>query len=318
MNTELSVRYADAETRGKLRMWKKKLAADYVTFDNALRELGQSRHLPIDMIKSTRSGRKLAFAKINRMFGPGVTLETADLGRRNQSLAIWSILKPRTSVAAAVPDDVPESERASLAQDCVCVHHVLVGCVDEIIQVMEGMWTLEVPDHALGRAVERSRFLHPGTLIREAHLTLLALPDTVLKQGGLMSGAYIKAGAGCFAGQFHVGPDVSLGICGAFVRARTWLDEDQLSKQQIVLCEKGEPGKQLGDSWLKPAPLRRIERSGSGEVHVRVWRPELSTWRPASLAVPPPLRPGLASASAPPALDRWSSTGALCRLCNVG
>jgi hypothetical protein len=35
-------------------------------------------------------------------------------------------------------------------------------------------------DRALGRAVERSRFLHPGAIIREAHLNLLALPASVI------------------------------------------------------------------------------------------------------------------------------------------
>ena len=71
-------------------------------------------------------------------------------------------------------DCVSDDEKGSLLQDCVAVNYILAGCIDNIIRVSEGMWTLEVPDHALGRAVERSRLLHPGDLIREAHQNLLA------------------------------------------------------------------------------------------------------------------------------------------------
>jgi hypothetical protein len=62
----------------------------------------------------------------------------------------------------------------------------------------EGLWTLEVPDHALGRAVERSGALHPGVIIREAHLNLLALPQSVAASTSdeSASGVLIKAGPG--------------------------------------------------------------------------------------------------------------------------
>jgi hypothetical protein len=279
MNTvKHSVSYNNAEVRGRLRQWKKKLVQDYAVFDRALETLspnGKPGPLIVDMVKCTRAGRKQAFDKINKAFGPGVTLESASLGKNNRSLAIWSILKPRSSVAIAVPEDISESERASLAQDCVTLNYIIVGCVADVIQVAEGMWTLEVPDHALGRAVERSGFLHPGVLIREAHSTLLNLPEAVFKQPNFTdrtsSGAYIKAGPGCFAGYFHVSEDVSRSGYSASVRVRTWLDEDQLFERQIVLCEKGKPGQRLGDSVLKPSPLCRFERDESGRLQVRTW-----------------------------------------------
>ena len=122
--------------------------------------------------------------------------------------------------------------------------------------------------------------LHPGVLvpIREAHSNLLKLPATVLERADFadsQSGAYIKAGPGCFAGYFHVAEDVSIGgQFSASVRVRTWADENQLSDRQIVLCEKGEVGKRLGDSWLKPRPLCHIERAGSG-LQVSSWQPGL-------------------------------------------
>jgi hypothetical protein len=275
-----SVAYGNAEVRGKLRQWKNKLAQDYAVFDRALEMLspnGRPGPLVVDMVKCTRAGRRQAFDKINKSFGPGVTLESASLGKNNRSLAIWSILKPRNAVTVEVSKNISESERASLAQDCVVVNYIVIGCVDDIIQVAEGLWTIEVSDHALGRAVERSRLLHPGVLIREAHLNLLNLPATVLERADFTdrtsSGAYIKAGPGCFAGHFHVSEDVSRNDYTASVRVRTWLDNNQLSDRQIVLCEKGKAGERLGDSVLRPSPLCHIERDGSGQLQVRTWCP---------------------------------------------
>jgi hypothetical protein len=281
MSTEQNVSYGNAEVRGRLRLWKKKLAQDYTIFDRACEALSPSGvpgPLVVNMVKCTRSGRQRAFNTINKAFGPGVTLESVSLGKGNRSLAIWSILKPRNAVTVSVPDNTPEYERASLMQDCVTLNYIVVGCIADIIQVAEGLWTLEVPDHALGRAVWRSRLLHPGVLIHEAHSTLLNLPAAVLKQPNFTerasSGAYIKAGPGCFAGYFHVSEDVSRNDYTASVRVRTWLDEDQLSDGQVILCEKGKEGERLGDSVLRPSPLCRFEQIGSSnEMRVRIWCP---------------------------------------------
>jgi hypothetical protein len=86
--------------------------------------------------------------------------------------------------------------------------------------------------------VERSRLLHRGALIREAHLNLSGLPAAVLEQPDFTDresqGVYIKAGQGCFAGYFHVSKDVSKDGYTASVRVRTWLDENQLSNVRYV------------------------------------------------------------------------------------
>ena len=128
---------------------------------------------------------------------------------------------------------------------------------------------------ALGRAVERSGLLQPETIIRDAHLNLLDLPDTLAAQQQFTDtktkGVYIKAGAGAFVGHLIVGPDVSLGNqLSAHVQVHTWLSDEQLHDDQVVLSAKGEPGKRLGDSWLKPKPLVRIEQTAAGlQVYVR-------------------------------------------------
>ena len=310
------VTYGDAETRGRLRHWKAKLARDYHIFDSYFQQLqkGSLQHLAEDMVRGSRSTRRRAFEKMRKGFGPGVTLEEVKLDKRGHALAIWSILKPRNSVTISpvlvdnlmtellanelisqAQLDVPlpkpsrdkvraaireltaqsrdsmiikidksttESENASLAQDCVTLNYVVVGT--DMINVAEGLWTLEVPDHALGRAVERSRFLHPEVLIRDAHKNLLELPTSILDRKHINGESfYIKAGAGCFVAYFRIHPDVSIGKITSSVRVVTWLDNDQLGADQIVISDKGEKGQTLGDSFLKPHPFVRFKLEDS-------------------------------------------------------
>jgi hypothetical protein len=274
MTTISRVDYADAEARGRIRQWKKRLERNYLAFDRGYRRLqgGDLRDLSIDMVRRGRIGRLRALEKIHAALGPGAKLETSTLDD-GDARAIWSIFKPRDSV---VYDASPEEQ--SLLQDCVTVNYFAAGAMPGMIGVAEGLWTLEVPDHALGRAVERSRLLHPGALIREAHLNLLDLPVEVVSRSNFTDhdspGVYIKAGSGCFAAHINVSPDRSLnGDYTVYVRVETWLSDDQLHEDQIPLLEKGAPGNCLGDSWLIPRPYCSIKRCGENELRVQVWRP---------------------------------------------
>jgi len=194
-------------------------------------------------------------------------------------LALFSILKPRGLVICDTHPNASESERSSLLQDCVTVNYFLVGkipgALGDQIELAEGLWTLEVPDHALGRAVERSRYLHPGAIIREAHLNLLELPNAAMRLlNGERQTAYVKAGPGCFVAAMSVARDVSNdNQYGVYVRVATWLDEDQLHADQVPLHEKGKPGDRLGDGWLRPVPLREIVETEPEILNVLPWQP---------------------------------------------
>jgi hypothetical protein len=244
-NTITNITYGDAETRGKLRAWKKVLAHRYAVFDNAYRSQ-TTKHAICDMVRGSTSTRTAAYLKLVKAFGPGAVNEGITLDR-GKALGVWSILKPRNAVIAVASEATSESERASLAQDCVTVNYIVAG--SHRILLGEGLWSLEVPDHALGRAVERSRFLHPETIIREAHVNLLGLSVDHAK-----TLEYLKAGPGCFAGTLAFGTDVQVGLSLHF-RVSTWLADDMLGPDQIPMCEPGEAGKRLGDSVLLPRPL---------------------------------------------------------------
>jgi len=280
----IGVVYGNAEVRGRLRVWKKQLAQHYAQFDVGYESLrdGNLKSIPQDLVKCTRGGRERALSAIRRAVGPGATFETTYLNGR---LALFSILKPRSSVICETYPDVSEGERASLFQDCVTVNYFLVGkipgALGDRIELAEGLWTLEVPDHALGRAVERSRYLHPGAIIREAHLNLLELPNAAMRLlNGERRTAYVKAGPGCFVAAISAARDVSNDDqYGVHVRVATWLDEDQLHADQVPLHEKGKPGDRLVDGWLRPEPLRKIVETESGTLNVVSWQPAHATKR---------------------------------------
>jgi hypothetical protein len=155
--------YANPAIRGKLRHWKERLARQYRVMERAFGNDAQLRPIVEDMTKrGSPHGRRRAFDKIVRALGPGVMLEGLRLDG-DYPLALWSILKPRESVAVDAPVE------SGLAQHCVTVNYVLAGRLPHVLfGISEGIWSLEVPDHALGRAIERSGLL-PDALIAEAH-----------------------------------------------------------------------------------------------------------------------------------------------------
>jgi hypothetical protein len=244
--TKTTITYADAETRGKLRAWKKKLAERYAVFEaNFVR--ADRMAIVSDMVRGSTTTRNRAYQKLCTLFGPGAFNEGVSL-QRGKSLAIWSILKPRNAVTSKPHEDAPPEVAASLAQDCVCVNYIVCGTPRVIIS--DGLWTLEVPDHALGRAVERSGFLQPEQIIREAHMRLLSMPVE-----RALDVHYIKAGPGCFAGKLTgTSKEVSYGT-SIHVRVNTWLSDDMMGDNQVPITEVGEPGKRLGDSVLLPRAL---------------------------------------------------------------
>jgi hypothetical protein len=199
--------YADAETRGKLRLWKQALTRRYRTFDRAYQNHALLRPLIARMVKRGSAGRRRAFGRIVKALGPGVTLEGVRLDGK-YPLAVWSILRPRTSVTVDAPVET------GLMQDCVAVNYVLAGVLPPgMVGTAEGLWSLEIPDHALGRAIHRSGLL-PDAIIAEAHHNLLRLRAAVIIPNNRIDRQrtfFVKAGAGGFKCHFIAVPDISLG-----------------------------------------------------------------------------------------------------------
>jgi len=218
------VNYGNAEVRGQLRLWKQKLARDYAAFESAFRRFdkgGDLRALLFDMVRCGRVGRQRAFEKITRTLGPGAKLETKHLDDK-PALAVWSIFCPRSPVWCATPDITPDAAQMGLSQNCVTVNCIVAGAMPWGVGIEEGLWTLGVPDHALGRL--------------NLPAQSIALNNGIIKTE---RGFFVKAGAGAFRCEMQGGPDkLNNGELSFFAFARTWIDDTRLHEDQVPLCEK--------------------------------------------------------------------------------
>jgi hypothetical protein len=269
--------YADAEVRGRLRQWKADLSRSYRIVDHLLAK--QSAAVVADLrafcFRGSSTGRQRAFSRISRMLASaGATLE----GVRREGkapIAVWSILKPRESVTFK-PDD------ASDAQNCISVNYVVIGrLVNEETRWGDGLWTLEIPDHALGRLLHRSANDPAGSITDAHHAALRLRREDVLHNGKIDRNVQflLPAGPGAFVCSATAGADVSpSSVPGMHVRAHTWLSDDMLRDDQTPLIGDGGPGERLGDDWLLPAPLRLTTTDSAGMLtQIGVWAPGMPT-----------------------------------------
>ncbi len=245
----------DAEARGRLRVYWKKLEADSEAINKVYNMIGKTMMFS-DFLHKKEKGRARVFGRINAaVTARGARLMAKKLTGKNPA-ALWGVLTPRKMVW-----DKPEHPRDE--QDCVCFDFFYMG--DGIMST--GLWTLEVTRHALGRYLQRSADRDPTEALFAAHYALLDLSDDVLEtyQFRLRVGAHSWQCEPCF------GNDPSKEI-NVHIKVRTYLDYDQLSPQQeaeLVSTNVKTSGEKIGKSWLLPPPLKHIVELENGMLEVR-------------------------------------------------
>ena len=103
-----------------------------------------------------------------------------------------------------------------------------------------------------------------------AHLNLLAMPIDLVAPAAnpamrdiATPRFLVKAGTGGFAARIILGKDISFGEAIIIhVRADTWLANNTLRDDQVLLVDDGRPGHRLSDAWLMPSPFRHIVEDG--------------------------------------------------------
>ena len=259
----------DAETRGKLRLWKAGLATRYAYLDRLVSNNTLDDDASAIALRGSITGRQRAFDRIRRAILPsGAILEGLRLHGKHP-IAAWSILRPRVGVAVD-PDD------PSYDQNCITVNYLLAGRLPGLQALAEGLWSLEIPDHATGRLLQRHTVADPSSLLYAAHHAALRLRQTDVAPSNKADRTFrflIPAGPGAFSCSLIAASDRSLGYqMGTHIRAFTWLNDDQLRDDQTPVIDDGLPGGRLGDGWLLPAPLRAIAVE-HGTANVHVWKP---------------------------------------------
>jgi len=260
-----------------MRTWKVELKRRCDLFERNY-ERRQEVLLPViaGFVRKRSVGQQRAFKKLRQLLGPGAYLEGVRF--HPIPIAVFSMLRPRDSITIDAPVDT------GLMQDCVTMNYILAGELPEDrtsltkVGVAEGYWTLEIPDHAIGRCIHRTGEL-PDKIIYECHHNILKLNPGLVMDGenhfNNDARFNVRAGPGGFVCTFRVGEEVSRKEYMARVRADTWIPEED-GGHQGLLVGHGEPGHRLVDNWLVPAPMRRLYREGAGiklEVHTSM--PEL-------------------------------------------
>jgi hypothetical protein len=252
MNPSLPV---SAEARGLIRQFKRELAEEdhlweaiwtsKATFEQAER-----------WTCSGRVGRDRARLQLERRFGRALPLPHNHL--------VWSHLRPR---AAVIQHHEDRDRLPGEAQDAVVVDFLLAGGAD-VLQA--GLWTLEVPDHALHRLVQRCPGIDLRLALLEAHYNFLLAGPEVLQPNVQHR---LPAGPGVFLGDVIYGKEMGNHAYQViYFRPRTAFHRDMLDAEdlnRLVTC--GEDRSVISGPLL-PGPLRDLDTSG-GRLNVRLTRP---------------------------------------------
>lgn len=248
----------DAEARGQLRVYLKKLEVDHAAFMKACEVVVRPTFR--DFLRKKEKGRARVFKRINE----AITRHGARLMHKrltgNRPVALWAVLEPRTTLW--VKPEHPRDE-----QDCVCLNFFYIGWIGDRGVATEGLWTVEVTKHALGRYLQRSADRDPTEAIFAAHEALLKLPDSVLEKLQFK----LRVGDHAWQCEPNFGRDPHEEI-NVHITLRTYLEFDQLSPQQeaeLVSSNMRTSGAPMAETWLLPIPLKRIVEVEDGFFEVR-------------------------------------------------
>jgi hypothetical protein len=269
-----------AEAKGRVRLFKTKAAQNWARVEQTVGNAEFGEAAASIIVKSSPKGRERAFKKLARL-DRFATLEVKRTGRF--PLVVWSVFKPRGAVYID-PDNNP-----GLAQDCVTIDYVFAGLSPSNSQDRNerslggGLWTLEIPDHALGRLAERDPGVDIGAVLRAAHYAALHTPVTAIK-AGLDDAAFrfaLPAGRGVFLCDAFAAPEIVSNRRILHLHAYTWFHDDSeggvKTRQRFAVGGPHpgtKPGLRLGDSLLLPSIFQHYKEV-DGKL-VIPWRmPEL-------------------------------------------
>jgi hypothetical protein len=158
---------------------------------------------------------------------------------------------------------IKEPRDAGQTQPSVIVTYVVLGTRRTMTST--GLWTLEVPIHALLRAIERDPGGDVGVKVRDAHRALLgagSAPPPPIGPEFLIP----TSGPGAFLVEW-VPAVCRPGGALIYARARTWLHDDQLYEEQSQRALRpAAPGEatMLASGLLLPLVLREDAAPAQG------------------------------------------------------
>lgn len=251
----------DAEARGKARLFRQTIAKRMMKLDAVLFDDAFNKDIALWRLKR-KKGRERVEARIRKRLGGMVRwyacpkLDGLIRGDpRPHDVLLAAYLRPDKHLLS-------DPRHPGEAQDSIVVNCLMISEPE----VFNGVWTIEFPDHALGRVMQRYRSANLEEIIYSAHEEVLAIGVTEVlyetKKGWRFktSSIYLPTPPhGAFVCELIQGRDETTEENCAVVRARTWLHIDQaVIDLPSHFLQKSRPT--LGELILAPPALRNMFR----------------------------------------------------------
>src|ERR1700688_512525 len=173
-----------AEAWRVVRRFKREVAGGAASVERALSAPAHLNRIASDFVRKGRVGRARALERLRRTFAPATVHADG-----NTLVVTW--IEPQGPVL----DSPFPSER----QECVIVWLAGLPIKDRRENDVFVVWTIEVPDHALGRIVQRSPSVNLIGAVIEAHNWFInAQSDRITECAHQDRTFYLPAGNGLF------------------------------------------------------------------------------------------------------------------------
>jgi hypothetical protein len=256
----------DTATRGILRRFRQRLAEREACLERAVHSSGFTADTTDFVFKGT-TGRERALKRLRQRLEPcGAVFQ----GSGRTGPYPW-VLFLTFEAGGPAAKETPTSRRLAPGehQDCVvaCYLAIYRDAVDSRV-IASGLWSIIIPDHALGRAIQRSRCNDPLPYLLAAHTAALNLPLALTAVSELAENPptqlRIAAGPGHFIGRLQfMRSEGGRGVNG-HLRCETWLADEQVSDRKLAAlgaargAAEAKADARYGHLVLLPTPLREL------------------------------------------------------------
>jgi hypothetical protein len=153
-----------------------------------------------------------------------------------------------------------EPQHPGELQDCVLVCFLAAWPPSTKAVTAHSAWALEVPDHAVGRFLQRAPNSDLPAALFEAGLAFLAADHAaIVPHIGRSSSVYLPASDGAFAANVIGAKSPDGAKTYTYARARTWLESNMLRNEQTPLPRAATPEATVAVSlwhWNNPGPIQ--------------------------------------------------------------
>ncbi len=222
-----------AETWRQLRVFKRSLEGPAAAIQRAFDNSAGLKKLVSDYVCKRGTGRARALARLKAKFAGAEFITSGDCFE-----ARW--LEPHGPLLS-------EPREPGETQDSVLTHFALAGPAGRASSMLLHAWSIEVPDHCLGRLLQRSPEADLKKILFAAGLQFMhASASEVLDLIDRNTTFYLGAEDGLFVCR-GVKAQSDSGQRYVYGRAKTWISSELVRPDQLPLAAAGDDELTMGD-----------------------------------------------------------------------